>query len=430
MGLRARRLGVCLFVLALVTAGCQAPLADAGNGTTSPAATPAAADGTERLSAPNITVLNGSLELDPGRVFARVQAVSGTNVTAPRAIRVYNDADAFYNTTPGGSNQPTVPEFWRIAGLSTVEVNSSALEIRKNGYVTGAGTVTVFLGPNATLADERLLLAHEFTHYVQTQNNLRGTLNEHLDGRTTQAAYLTRSVIEGAAVYTSDSYVMAYAPGEKLNSPWYSEIQAVYPPGHAARFQNGRYIDGFEYVNGTVASATNLSTVYENSPRTAEQLLHGLQPGEEPPTALSVRSSTGDDWLASGTDTMGEAFVRHALASDVGQSRADSAAAGWGNDSLHIFRPLGGGDTGYVWVVDWDDPENATEFERAVRDAFDARGTESGGVWSLSDVNASASVTELRPGTTALVLGPGEFVGETSVTADEGSVQIHVDKNG
>mgnify|MGYP006276651489 FL=1 len=422
MRFQSGRLGICLLALALVTAGCQAPMAD---GSTATAATPAEGDGTERLSAPNITVLNGSLELDPGGVFARVQAVSGTDVPAPRAVRVYNTSGAFYNSTPGGGSGPGIPEFWRVAGLDTAAVNSSALEISKNGYVTGRGDVVVYLGPDSTLADERLLLAHEFTHYVQIQRNQQASLNEALGGTTTQAAYLTRSIIEGGAVYTTDSYVREYAPNGTLNSPWYGEIQASYPAGHVARFQNARYIDGHEYVSAQVDTPENLSTVYENPPRTTEQLLHGIDPGAEPPTALAVESATGDGWLASGTDTMGEAFVRYALAADVGQDRAERAAAGWGNDSVRIFRPLDGGRAGYVWLLGWDDAANATEFERTLRDAFAARGNDTGSRWALTDVNASAAVNEVGPETTAVVFGPESFLGATTVSGD-GSVRISV----
>lgn len=425
MGLKSHRLGICLLVVALVTAGCQAPLADSGPAATTTAG-PADDSAPEVGPAPNITVLNGSLELDPGAVFARVQAVSGTSVTAPRAIRVYNTSDAFYNSTPGGTTEPTLPQFWRVAGLDTAAVNGSDLEIQKNGYVTSRGDVVIYLGPNSTLADERLLLAHEFTHYVQTQQERRTDLNQRLGGRTTQASYLTRSVIEGAAVFTADSYVRAYAPGAKLNSPWYDEIQASYPAGHAARFQNARYIHGYEYVTGQLDTPTNLSTVYENPPRTAEQLLHGLSPDAEPPTALAIEQSTGEHWLASGTDTMGEAFVRYALAGDVGEERAERAAAGWGNDTVRIFRPLDGGATGYVWLLDWDDTANATAFERTLRAAFDERGPESGGVWSLSAVNASAAVTEVSDETTAVVLGPESFIEATTVSSQAERIEITV----
>lgn len=420
----ARHLGVCLLAVALLTVGCQAPMADSPAAT--PAGTPTANDTTRERPAPNITVLNGSLELDPGRVFARVQAVSGTNVTAPRSVRVFNTSDAFYNSTPGGTAGPGVPRFWRVAGLDTAEVNGSALEISKNGYVTGRGDVVVYLGPNSTLADERLLLAHEFTHYVQIQQGQQSSLNEALGGTTTQDGYLRRSIIEGGAVYTTDSYIRAYAPGEELNSPWYDEIQASYPAGHAARFQNGRYIYGADYVSGRLDTPANLSAIYANPPRTAEQLLYGIEPGAESPTALTVETSAGDGWLASGSDTMGEAFVRYALAAHVGERRAERAAAGWGSDSLRIFRPLDGGDPGYVWVIDWDDATNATEFERTLATALDARGTESGGVWLLPDVNTSASLTELGPETTAVAFGSEAFITATSTEKTGETVRVAV----
>lgn len=424
MGRNLQQLGVCLFTVALLTAGCQAPVADAGSGGT---ATPATApDGNETASdaVPNITVQNGTLELNPGEVFARLQSVSGTNVTAPAAVRVFDTSSAFYNSTPGGLGPNRLPQFWRVAGLETDSVNSSALELQKNGYVTGTGAVTIYLNPNTSLAEERLLLAHEFTHYVQIQENRQGALNDVLDGRTTQSAYVRRAVIEGTAVFTTDAYVREYAPGEQLNSPWYDEIQASYPAGHVGRFQNGQYVHGHDYVEGRVDSPAQLATVYENPPRTSEQLLHGLNPDDEPPTDLTVDTTTGKDWVASGTDRMGEAFVRYALASDVGTERAASAAMGWGNDSLHVFRPADGGNASYVWVLDWDDPANATEFEQTLRSALDARGDATDGTWSLSDSYAAVSVTEVDEETTAIAFGPESFVTTTFVTETSDSVTI------
>ncbi len=427
MGRNLHRLGVCLFAVVLVTAGCQAPVADAGSGgTTTPATTPA---GNEKIpgTVPNITVQNGSLELNPGEVFARLQSVSETNVTAPAAVRVFETSSAFYNSTPGGLGASALPQFWQVAGLETESVNSSALEIQKNGYVTGTGAVTIYLNPNTTLAEERLLLAHEFTHYVQIQEKQQTKLNGVLDGRTTQSAYVRRALIEGAAVFTTDTYVREYAPGDQLNSPWYDEIQASYPTGHVGQLQNGRYVHGHGYVERRVDSPTELTTVYENPPRTSEQLLHGLAPDDEPPTDLTVDSTTGDEWVASGTDRMGEAFVRYALASDVGTERATGAARGWGNDSLHVFRPVDGENASYVWVLDWDNEANATEFEQTLRSALDARGNATDGIWSLSDSYAAATIAEVDDGTTAVVFGPESFVTTTDVTETGSSVTIETE---
>ncbi|WP_302081010.1 hypothetical protein [Salinibaculum rarum] len=421
-----QRLAVGLLVVATMTAGCQAPAADAGNdGLESPA--PSENETGDRLnseSAPNVTVLNGSLELDPGKVFARVQRVSDTNVTAPAAVRVFGTSEEFYSSTPGGLGPNTLPRFWHVAGLETESVNGSALEFRKNGYVTGTGAVTIYLGENATVADERLVLAHEFTHYVQLQTGRQTDLNGAVGGRTTDSAYVSRAIVEGGAVLTTDAYVREYAPGEQLNSPWYDEIQATYPAGHVGQFQNGRYVHGHDYAATRLDSPTALPEVYENPPQTSEQLLHGLTPNEEPPTDLAVDTTTGDDWVASGTDRMGEAFVRYALASDVGTERATRAAAGWGNDSLHIFRPVDGGTASYVWVLDWDDPANASEFEQTLRSALDARGDSEGGVWSLSDADAAVTVAEVDGATTAVVFGSESFVAGTTVTGTTDTVTI------
>jgi hypothetical protein len=422
-----QRLGLYLLVVTMVTAGCQAPVADAGSNTTAAPATPLAETESPSGPAPNITVLNGSLKLNPGEVFARVQRVSGTNVTAPAAVRVFDTSEEFYNSTPSGLGPNTLPQFWRVAGLETGPVNSSALEIQKNGYVTGTGAVTIYLNPNTTVTDERLLLAHEFTHYVQIQEKQQTQLNGALDGRTTQSTYVRRAIVEGAAVFTTDTYIREFALGGQLNSPWYDEIQASYPAGHVGQFQNGQYVHGHDYVEEHVDSPAELGDIYENPPRTSEQLLHSLAPDDEPPTDLTVDSTTGDEWVASGTDRMGEAFVRYTLASDVGNERAVRAATGWGNDSLHIFRPVDGGNASYVWVLDWDDQANASEFDQTLRSALDARGNATDGVWVLSDSYAAVSVTEVGEETTAIAFGPESFVSTTSVTETGGSVTIETE---
>jgi hypothetical protein len=159
-----------------------------------------------------------------------------------------------------------------------------------------------------------------------------------------------------------------------------------------------------------------MGELWSDPPRTSEELIHGLEPDSEPPTPLRVSTPAGDRWQAVGTDRMGEAFVRYALESDLGPERARNAAAGWGNDTLRIYRPVAGGDPSFVWVLGWDDRANATEFREAFADALDARGNRTDGTWDLGDADASARLLAPTATTAAFVAGNESFVESTDVS--------------
>lgn len=392
----------------LVVAGCGAPVAD------DPA----------RGRVPNVAVTNGTLSLDPGEVYAQIQTLQGTAVDPPTRVRAYNTLEGFQNQSADlGLAQSTT--FRELAGMGTGPVNVSAIDQRaKNGYVTGLGAVVVYLGPNATAVDEHLLLAHELTHYLQAQTGRQQQAFGQVGFGTTDATFVVRALAEGGATFTTDAYLAAYVDTDTRNAAWYDRIAAQLPPGHVGRYGNGAYVHGHDYVAGRIDDPSRLASVWANPPRTGEQLLHGLEPGSEPPTPLPVATPAGDRWQAVGDDRLGEPFVRYALESELGADRAAAAAAGWGNDTLRIYRPVEGGDPSFVWVLGWDDPGNATEFQRAFRDALDARGDRAGGVWNLTDVDAHARLVDPTETTTAFVVGNESFVDSAGVSGSDTTITI------
>jgi hypothetical protein len=303
--------------------------------------------------------------------------------------------------------------------METGPVNLSDEEFRtKNGYVTGLGEVVVFLGANATAVDEHLLLAHELTHYVQAGTGRQQEAFGQVGFGTTGGTYVVRALAEGGATFTTDAYLAAHVDTEERNAAWYDRIAEQLPDGHVGRYGNSAYVLGHDYVAGRLDSPDGMGELWSDPPRTSEELLHGLDPGSEPPTPLSVETPAGDRWQAVGTDRMGEAFVRYALESDLGPERATTAAAGWGNDTLRIYRPVGGGDPSFVWVLGWDDQANATAFREAFADALDARGDRTDGTWALPDVDAHARLLAPTDTTAAFVAGNESFVAATDVTGD------------
>lgn len=414
---RYRPATVGLVLVAVVVAGCGAPVAESASET-------AGANGVAGSTA-NITVENGTLSTDINQTFARVQALRGTNVTPPNAVRVYNSADRFQNQSAdigiGGSR-----EFWVLAGMKTTEVNlTESVTQQQNGYVTGLGSIVLYVGENASTVDEQLLVVHELTHYLQLQSGLQETLINQTGGRfTTESSYIQRALIEGGAVVTTDTYLRKYSDTDERNSDWYRTIQSKLPDGHVAEYGNGQYINGFEYMNNRTTSLSELAAVYENPPRTSEQLLHQLDPQAEPPTPLNVTVETGENWVPSGTNRMGEAFVRTALDSEVDSERAIEAAAGWGNDTLQILRPDDGGNASYAWVLDWDDAENRTEFVSAYSDNLDARATATDGVWELDNSTVSATILEPTETTAVVVFGTEPLVENVTASGAGRSVTV------
>jgi hypothetical protein len=409
------RRGLALVALAavLVVAGCQAPVAGPADGGPAPDGGPAGAD---RQPA-NVTVVNGTLAVDPGLVFARVQTVAGTNVTPPERIRVFGNESDYGNASLGGGG---LPPFQEAVGLETGPVpNASDVGLQFAGQTSALGTVVVYAGPNATTDDVRLVVAHEFVHYVQFKQGRSAQLRQRVDTSTTDGSYVVRSLLEGPAVYTTDAYLERYTDNGTQNSPVYRAIAEALPPGHVGRYGNSQYVEGFEYVASRVDDPADIPRVYESPPTTSEQVIHNLTADEEPPVALDAAVEPAGGWREVGTDRLGEAFVRTTLAVGVTQERADRAAAGWGNDRLYVYRTPGQRTASYAWTFAWDDAGEAAEFERALRAYLDARGERRAGQWAIDD-GLSARVLAPSERSTVLLLGNDSFVAGTDATVTVG----------
>ncbi len=423
---RARLTVAGLLALVLVVAGCSAPVAQPGvvpteQATTTGQTTP---DGTDETS---ITITNGTLGLDPGETFARLQTLRGTDVEPPAELRVFNDPSEFHNQSAGGE-AGTEDRFARLAGMSTANTTVPLNVTRqKNGFVTPLGSVVLFDGENATAVDERLLVVHELTHYVQFKTRRQQQLlSAGLDPTTTDGRFVVRALLEGGAIVSTDAYLDRYGTTSDANSEMYITVQEKLPNGHVGKYGNAKYVYGDQYMESRVTDPSELSAVYENPPRTSEQILHGFDPDEEPPVPLAVSLDTGAKWRVSGHDRMGEAFARIALEQWVGPDRAARAAAGWGNDTVQYLRPANGsGETAYVWTLRWDDAANATEFATAYRDSLDARGTHREGLWNLTSESAATLLTPTDR-TTVVAFGPESLVGNLTAAGDDGDVTVTV----
>ncbi|MFC3476356.1 DUF2268 domain-containing protein [Halobacterium litoreum] len=382
---RRRVLGVAVAVL-FVTAGCQAPT----NTATGDAATdaPTTERATEATTQTNTTGTNDGpaestefvtvtddLPYDVAPIYRRTGRLLGLDQPSwPHTVVAVKEPPE------GGSiGQASTSGFTNLVGIEPLP---SAGE--DGGVVTGAVTrgtdVTLFDHPNASAAFQQRILAHEFVHVFQTELPVRAAVDE-LDLRRNRA-FLKGAMTEGSAEYVQERYGIEYQ-NVTLNQ---TAIPERWTNASAyVRYRIAPYEYGSRYFAMRLDDASGVVDVYENPPRTTEQLLHGYAPDGERAKELTVEANASEsefDVLGGGR-TKGELFARLALSSELEFERAADAAAGWGMDRLVYFRDDSGNDA-YAWVLRWDDASEATEFGDAFAD-YDAGNEEQFRLASVSD---------------------------------------------
>ncbi|MFD1647160.1 hypothetical protein [Haloarchaeobius litoreus] len=407
---RGRRLGVLACALLVVLAGCGAQEVsrpETAAATTAPATTterPAATtDAPADDADTGIRYRGDSLSFAAAPVFDRVESLLGVSADPPAEVTVEN-ASSWFRTNATDRPRPTGTG--RFGALVGVETDGRDADLRgtPNGATSPFGGVSIYPGDGSSVALE-VVLAHEFVHVVQFQRNQVSAVRRNVGGTSTDARWTSRSIVEGVAVWTETRYVETYgldAPtGGERTTTLYSEAT----PGTPFRHGQGAYLFGYEYVRNKSSGLDRVEGLYERPPTTSEQVLHGLDPGSEPPVELYVRTiAEGNTWRGSTTDTLGEAYTRVVLENGVAVPTAADAAAGWGNDRLVTYRERPTANASFVWVTRWDTAADATEFRDAMNATFDADGQRTGDRWRLDDVRA----TTVRPDDTTVVVAVGE----------------------
>ncbi|WP_440988566.1 hypothetical protein [Haloarchaeobius baliensis] len=283
------------------------------------------------------------------------------------------------------------------------------------GIASTGDEVRLGLSDRATTPRVRSVLVHEYTHAVQYQ---RGW-HEAAQRLSLQSPAAAHALSEGGATYVATAY--AERDGETASDR--QRVCEQYQAGDAATKLNfAPYCVGARYIDDRIDDPANLGIVYENPPNTTEQLRHNYSPSEEPPAALPVTATGTENWSvvrepADGTSNRrGELWTYAVLTAHLSESRADTAATGWGNDTRVTFGSLDG--TGDAWVTRWDTERDADEFEGAIADH----------VANISTgyvTDASFRVVRVDATTVVLFAGSGTFVDGASATAtDAGGVLV------
>jgi len=393
---------VALAVL-FVTAGCQAPVQQGA--TAAPENATATTDGTTQ-AAPEETELVRVTDELPFRVTPIYERV-GRMLGVPEAERP---------TTVVGVEEPPQGDVLGAASTSGftnlvgIEPLPSAGE--GGGVSVGAvarGTlVTLFDHPNASVAWKENVLAHEFVHVYQTRLPTREGVDD-LDRRRNHR-FLKSVVTEGSAQYVQERYAVRYQNQTRnqtaITARWKNASAYV-------RWRLAPYEYGSRYFALRLQNASGVTDVYEDPPRTAEQVAHGYAPEAEPAKELSVDlAATDSEFSRMRATTKGELFVRLALSTELGWERAADASAGWGMDRLLHVSGDHGANT-YAWVLRWDDASEAAAFREAFAD-YDAS-------------NGVAFRTEAVTDETVVVYAGDEaFVENASATGNSSYVTVRV----
>ena len=215
-----------------------------------------------------------------------------------------------------------------------------------------------------------MILAHELTHALEDQR-FGLALDE---GATDDAALARLALVEGSAMLVMQQYLIRHIGAEQALSgllgsamqtgpdlPQFLEDQLIFP-----------YLSGLEFVSALQAkSGWKLVDLAdrERLPESTEQILHPEKWIEaEPPLPVRVDVELGDEWRRVARGTWGEWQTRELL-----ESNGDAAAAGWGGDRYELWQrgtcaaaPCRDSDV-LVMKWRWDTPEDAREFEAALR---------------------------------------------------------------
>lgn len=228
------------------------------------------------------------------------------------------------------------------------------------------------------------VLAHEFVHthqyatgaFERVEDGVRGDGDPLVD-LTTDRRQVYLAVVEGSASWIESRYWERYVADGR--DPAVRDRRAFRNATIGRRVALARYVYGHQYVDEQLDDPGNVEQLYADPPRTTEQLLHGLEPGSEPPANLSVRDREPERWLPRGSDRKGELFTRLALSTELNRSAAAAAADGWGADTFQRYSTPNGDVA--VWVHRWDSEREADEFQRHARQYVDRRRTR----WNRTD---------------------------------------------
>ena len=265
-----------------------------------------------------------------------------------------------------------------------------------------------------------LTLAHELVHALQTQHFEALSLVEDAKASLDRGLAM-RGLLEGDATFSSGMYSISslgvqellklLADAESTASPVFDTAPPV-----LKKTLTFPYNAGYDFIAAlweTGSSWTAVNAAYSRPPFSTEQVLHPAKylAGEVPRQVSlpPLPASFGGSWSVVKEDVMGEFLLRTYLESELDDSTAGRAAAGWGGDRFQVLRS-DSGERAFVYMAVWDTSEDAREFfdeyrgftdasqEWAARDAGEGRMQwQSSGRWVLLELEGDRVFLVISP---------------------------------
>lgn len=338
----------------------------------------------------------GDLPFNASQVYLRVQHIMGLE----------GDPVSLQIVKPQEREPREFSDFERRVGF--VHPNTS---IHSVSGVASGNSILLIIPDNASADEIERVLAHELAHVVFSDNDL--VIQPHSwenYSQTYDHDNTRRAVFEGVATYVAAVYAERYLDD---SNPFQVEKQEYDSGTSRVKYQWGAYYFGARYIDHFSGSPRNISGVINNAPWTTEQVIHNYSPDSEKPVPIHVDGEVPPQWEEkTKPNTYGELFIRVVLDRYLNDSQVDRAATGWGNDKLLTYETQS--DISYIWILRWDTPTDADEFETAWRTFLDHHGSQANhDSWSSN--GTWYRIERLDPDTVVIYIGNQSFVNESSV---------------
>jgi hypothetical protein len=233
----------------------------------------------------------------------------------------------------------------------------------------------VLVSDTGLTPEARVTYAHEYTHALQDAAFSTGAAHQAQVGDD-DAGLARVALEEGDASLLMVLWAIQHlSPEEQLGISQTPLPDMAGIPGWMVAQLEFPYLAGTEFVSQLWASGgwAAVDAAFADPPASTEQVIHPEKYLDAeapvditmPELATGLASDLGGTWTDAKQTTIGEATVAIWLeALGVSNQSATVAAAGWGGDSLAVASGPDGAWS-LAWLIAWDNPKEATEFERA-----------------------------------------------------------------
>lgn len=383
-----------------------------------------------------IPVVGDELGIDQDTVFSQLNSLLGTEVGPPQRIIV--------DDTTFTGEALTLED-----GLFSMLIDEEVESVPGFSGTYSGGEVTMVTGDRAP-TDIEATLAHEYVHHVQAAKQLEAF--DRTNSRSYEYSVINRALDEGGAVWVTNEYIDEYMDWEALKEDQISFVESNYDgrfsmnesaiqsqidfieagyeqTNAAERFYAAPYYWGSQYLAERATTIDDYYDMYENPPMTTEQLIHGYAPGSEEPVAMELNTTglAGPEPVTVGR--LGELTLRLTLFSELDETRAATAAEGWGNDTMvGVFASDSPQDANMVWTIRMDTQSDAAELRAAMEAYLDGRATPENDIWFDEDDSVYLETERAGDRTVVLAIGSESFVSSISASSDGREVRVETDE--